>query len=193
MKARSNYFIGGSLLILLLAFLLLSFLGFNSRIFQFSNLILKRSSFFPKFIKNKLAKLFEAANEFSNLSMQDLLYILIISFAGHVLGIVVFYLFAVSINIDISFINLGWIRSFLLLLLMLPISFSGIGVREGSLVLILNNYGVLPEKALALSLLLLARTVIFGLIGGAIEAIQIFFIKGKYKIQQNEIWKRTKT
>ena len=176
-KARSNYFIGGTLLILFLGFLSLYFLAFNRRMFQFSDLILKRSSFIPEFIKNKLAKLFEAANEFSDLSMQNLLYILFLSFVGHALGIVVFYLFAVSIDIDISFINLGWIRSILVLLLMLPISFSGIGVREGSLVVILNNYSVLPEKAVALSLLLLARTVFFGLIGGVIEAIQIFFSK----------------
>jgi hypothetical protein len=121
-KARSNYFIGGFLLILLLGFLLLHFLGFNSRIFQFSDLTRKR-------------------------------------------------------DIDISFINLGWIRSFLLLLLMLPISFSGIGVREGSLVVMLQDYSILPEEAVALSLLLFARIVFWGLVGGVIEANQILLTK----------------
>ena len=176
-KARSNYFIGGSLLILFLGFLLLYLLGFSNRIFQFSDFLIKRSSFFPEFIKNKLAKLLDAANDFRDLSMQDLFYFLLLSFVCHVLGIFVFYLLAVSIDIDISFINLGWIRSVLLLVLLLPISFSGIGVRDGSLIVLLNQYSVLPEKAIALSLLLFARTVFIGLVGGVLEAIQIFFSK----------------
>ena len=176
-NARSNYLIGGTLFILLLGLLLLYFLTFNKHTFQFSDLVLKRLSFIPKSIRNWFAKWLDTANEFSDFSKQNFLYLLFISFIGNILGIVLFYLFAVSIDIDISFINSGWIRSFLLLLLMLPISFSGIGVREGSLVVILDNYSVLPEKAVALSFLLLARIVFFGLIGAVIEAIQIFYPK----------------
>ncbi|HEV7715161.1 MAG TPA: hypothetical protein VGO53_06180, partial [Steroidobacteraceae bacterium] len=49
-----------------------------------------------------------------------------------------------------------------------------IGVREGSLIAILGTYGLAPSLAVAYSLLLLTRTVLLGLLGGACEAWNVF-------------------
>ncbi len=65
--------------------------------------------------------------------------------------------------------NLGWVRTVLVVVLMLPISWSGFGVREGSLILLLRPYGVLPEAAVGLSLLIFFRGALRALVGGLVE------------------------
>lgn len=52
------------------------------------------------------------------------------------------------------------------LLTMLPVSFNGIGVREGGLILLFAPYGVSKEQALALGVAWFALTVGVGLVGG---------------------------
>jgi uncharacterized membrane protein YbhN (UPF0104 family) len=49
---------------------------------------------------------------------------------------------------------------------MLPVSFSGIGLREGGLIYFLNKLGVAPEKAVACGILWLAIVIASGLAGG---------------------------
>jgi hypothetical protein len=66
--------------------------------------------------------------------------------------------------------NLIWLRSALVVLIFLPISLSGIGVRDGALIVLLGEYGVLPAVAVGLSLLLLLRSVISAMIGGSLLA-----------------------
>jgi uncharacterized membrane protein YbhN (UPF0104 family) len=49
---------------------------------------------------------------------------------------------------------------------MLPVSFSGIGLREGGLLYFLSKLGVAPEKAVACGILWLAIVIASGLVGG---------------------------
>ncbi|MGH7799265.1 MAG: hypothetical protein ACREOW_01375 [Thermodesulfobacteriota bacterium] len=51
---------------------------------------------------------------------------------------VVYYILASSLDIDISFIAIGWIRGTVVMVTMIPIFLSGLGVREGSLILLLS-------------------------------------------------------
>ena len=57
-------------------------------------------------------------------------------------------------------------------LLALPISLSGLGVREGGYVYLFGRAGVPPHAALSLSLSFYAVSVGTGLIGGIIYAVQ---------------------
>ena len=54
---------------------------------------------------------------------------------------------------------------------MIPISFNGIGVREGAMVYFLGLKGIEPEPALALGLLFFSVQVVTSLIGGAAYAM----------------------
>ena len=73
-------------------------------------------------------------------------------------------------DINISIASIGWIRSLVVLITMIPISISGMGLREGSFIFILGTYGVGEETAFAYSLLIFAVTRIFpGLLGGLFE------------------------
>ena len=52
------------------------------------------------------------------------------------------------------------------LAMVLPISISGVGVREGGLALLLAPYGVPAEKAVAIGLLWFLLNILCGLAGG---------------------------
>ncbi|MGH7563460.1 MAG: lysylphosphatidylglycerol synthase transmembrane domain-containing protein [Gemmatimonadota bacterium] len=87
----------------------------------------------------------------------------------HALGILSFSLFALSLDVHLSLLTIGWIRVVLQVLLMLPISLSGIGVREGSLVILLQEYGVTSSQAVALAFLLFASVLVGNSLGGLFE------------------------
>ena len=92
--------------------------------------------------------------QYHNLSKSELIYIFGLSLIAQFLGIFVMFLLALSIGLNLSFLDLGWIRSFIVIITMLPISFSGIGVREASLIVLLQPYSVSSSDAVALSFLL---------------------------------------
>lgn len=93
----------------------------------------------------------------------------VLAILRHALGIVSFGLFALSVDVHLSFLTIGWIRVVLQVLLMLPISLSGIGVREGSLVILLQEYGVSSSHAVALAFLLFASVLVGNSLGGLFE------------------------
>lgn len=79
------------------------------------------------------------------------------------------YLVCLSVGVAISFLALLWIVATVSLLQMLPISISGIGVREGLFVFLFGQYGVCAPEALAVSIMIFAIQVLSGLIGGILE------------------------
>ena len=95
-----------------------------------------------------------------------------LSIAAHLFGVVVYYSLGASLGLDqtLSFVTVGWLRSAVILATMIPISVSGIALREGAMLLLLTSYGVPPESALAFSLLVFAVTaVVPGSVGGLLE------------------------
>ncbi|HES59635.1 MAG TPA: hypothetical protein ENO18_04305 [Caldithrix sp.] len=68
-------------------------------------------------------------------------------------------------------------RAAINIITMLPVSFAGLGVREGSLIFLLGNYGINPDTAFAYSLLLFFNMTLVSLFGGLIEFFD--FLSGK--------------
>lgn len=95
--------------------------------------------------------------------------VLFLAVSRHGIGIFGILLLATAMGLDLSFTTIGWFRAVLTLLLMLPISLGGFGVRELSFVGLLQPLGVAPAAAIGFSVLLLARNALVALIGGAIE------------------------
>jgi uncharacterized protein (TIRG00374 family) len=127
---------------------------------------LNLSSVYPK-IRNLVASM----DRYKNLSLSAVAMIAILSIAAHLFGILIYYLLARSIRMDISFISIAWIRSVVTIITMIPISVSGVGIREGSLVFLLRPFGIFGEKAVSLSLLVFGTTVLLiGITGGLLEA-----------------------
>jgi hypothetical protein len=98
------------------------------------------------------------------------------------------YLLAISLHIEITFYNLGWIRSVITIISSLPISVSGIGVREGGLIMLLERFSVPGSEAVALSFLILGCSVFVGLVGGLMEAGKLL-LSGKSS--QWALWNRS--
>jgi glycosyltransferase 2 family protein len=128
-------------------------------------------------LSSGISKLVTIINRFRRLSSNSIAFILTLSLTSQLLGVVVYYLLALALNIDISFLAMGWIRCAVVLITMIPISISGLGVREGSLLLLLKPYGIDSDESLALSFLIFTMTVVMiGFIGGLLEGLR-FLLK----------------
>ena len=97
---------------------------------------------------------------------------LAISLVFNALLIAVNYLIALSLGMEIPLWYFLLFVPLISFLLVLPISLSGLGVREGGYVYLFAQAGVSAPLALAMSLLFYALNVATGLIGGALYAFE---------------------
>lgn len=74
---------------------------------------------------------------------------------------------------QVPFLTLGWMRSAVQLLDNLPLSIAGLGVREATLLVLLEPYGVAGERAVAPAFILLGRRLLLGLVGGLLGGIRL--------------------
>jgi hypothetical protein len=117
-----------------------------------------------------LAKLFEATNRFRTMPWKSLALVLAISLVENLAGILSVYWLALALDLPVTFVQIAWIRSLLMIVTLLPVSISGLGIREGGFVVLLAPYAVPGSGAVALSLLLLAKNAFLATIGGVMEA-----------------------
>ncbi len=110
---------------------------------------------------------------FTAFSARERIIVLALSIGGQLVGVTVFWILARSLGLGVSWLTLGWTRAAAMLLVILPVSLSGLGVREAAVVFLLRPYGVASADALALSLLLFGTVVMVpGLVGGVWEALR---------------------
>jgi len=105
-----------------------------------------------------------------NLSTADAVSVGTLSLLKVVLAVATAYTFAAACGLQLSFATIGWMHAIVAVLVLLPISFAGLGVREGTLVLLSARYGVAAPLALAWSLLLFVGLLFVAAIGACIEA-----------------------
>ncbi|HEX6113072.1 MAG TPA: lysylphosphatidylglycerol synthase transmembrane domain-containing protein [Geminicoccaceae bacterium] len=118
----------------------------------------------------RAAAVAEAVGRFRRLTLRAQLAALGYSALTHLFGIATMVLFAWGLDSDVGFATLAWVRSLMAVLLLLPISWAGVGVREISLALLLTTFGVAAEVAVALGLLLSLRALLEGAMGALVEA-----------------------
>jgi len=165
------------ILTIILLFLLLSYyLLFNNKGYSFLKKLIDKIN--NPIVSGKLVslhdKLVESIKRFNNISKSLLIYIIGISVLKHLLGVLCFYLFALSLGINISFVDFGWIRSLLLIAISVPISLSGIGIREGTLIYLFQDFGITATDTVAFSFILFIRILFVGIIGGIFEGKNLF-------------------
>ncbi|MDI6752579.1 MAG: lysylphosphatidylglycerol synthase transmembrane domain-containing protein [bacterium] len=83
------------------------------------------------------------------------------------------YFAAYALGIKVSFIGLVWIVAVISIAQLLPISISGIGVREGIFVFLLKEYHVTSQEALALSLIIFGISILMGITGGVMDIFKL--------------------
>jgi uncharacterized protein (TIRG00374 family) len=124
----------------------------------------------PLSLQRLLQKQMLSIGRFRQLPRSSILAISIISCLEHLAGIFLILFLAYAVSAELTFVQIGWLRSAVVLVQLLPVSFSGLGVREGTIVLLLQPYGIEGSLALSLSLLLFGKNLFIGAIGGMIEA-----------------------
>ena len=112
----------------------------------------------------------EAIGRFRRLPWPDQMGAIGYAALTHLFGIATMVLFAWGLGAEIGVGAIGWVRSLMALLLLLPISWAGVGVREVSLALLLVPFGMAPGEAVALGVLLSLRALLEGAMGAVIEA-----------------------
>lgn len=128
----------------------------------------------PNLIQEKIGKVWGSIKQFQEIPPRSLNYTLFLALLFHSVQIFSLYLFMRAVNINISIVTIAWITAAVFFLQMLPISVSGLGVREGAFVFLLRKYSICAPDAMALSLLIFAVSVAFALLGGVFEALEFF-------------------
>ncbi len=95
---------------------------------------------------------------------------MIISFVNQAMSILIVYAFGVAIGAQIDLQVLLLIVPIILLIGVLPITISGLGIREGAFVVLLTAVGVSADQAFAVALLSRLGLVLPALVGGVLYA-----------------------
>lgn len=102
--------------------------------------------------------------------------ILLIAFLVSLLlqvNVILFYYFiGVSLDLGVSFLYFSMIVPVALVVLLVPFSINGIGIREGIFVYLLTELGVQTKDAIALSWISFGLMLTQGIIGGVIFALR---------------------
>lgn len=99
---------------------------------------------------------------------------ILLSVAVHGLGIFAWWILARAIGLELGVLEVAWVRSASLIVGLLPVTVGGLGLREGTAVLLLALFGVAAADALALSLLAFLVTVLgVGAVGGVGESARL--------------------
>lgn len=103
-----------------------------------------------------------------------ILWALVISMIANGLSIVNIYLYALAVGADVSLAKAAVVAPAVLAVGLLPISLNGLGLIEGTFVVLLGFMGIPPDMALAVALL--RRLVLLGqsLIGGVLYSSKRF-------------------
>lgn len=126
------------------------------------------------FIKEALLKLIDAADDYRHIPISSRLQLSIYAISWHLGILASTYLFSLALGLTIPLSVLAWIRAVVMLALLLPVTISGFGVREGSWVYFLGLYEVAPADAFALSLLTFVPILFQAAIGFALEIKTLF-------------------
>lgn len=169
---------GKSIIIPIVIFLALSiiifFLILNPNIFGLKKLAKK-----IKFLSKLFEKLINVYNTFLSFKKYKLVIIKVLFYSLSLQFAVVinYWLASRALGISLDLTAFIFIVPVVSIISMLPISLGGIGVREGSLVFLMVSLGAQNAKAVMCSLLLLAMSLIMGVIGGLVYAIRPLIAK----------------
>lgn len=114
---------------------------------------------------NILIKSWKNGLEFFKRNYKRVVMAFLICVPVHVTAFGIAFVVAKYLGIEIGFVDICMVFSLVWVITTIPITISGLGVRELSLVYFLSFYGVEGEKAAALSVYLYIITIALGFIG----------------------------
>ncbi len=143
--------------------------------------VLVRNKLINCFPHGKLNKVFlffrVGIGTLSSLSGKTLLMVLILSGFSQAVDILACFLFSKAIGIGLSLPVFFGVIPLVYLVIVLPISLGGLGVREGILVFLLSMFGIGTTEAITLSFIIYIDRIFYGTIGGLVEFMEAFKVK----------------
>jgi uncharacterized membrane protein YbhN (UPF0104 family) len=134
----------------------------------------------------KFEKLLEAALAYAHMPATGLLITITSGILSYLTVIASTVMFAKSLGIDISYLEMGWIQAVTSLVSQLPFTMAeGLGVREVTLVALLGTFNISSELALAMSFLVFIQGIFIAILGGVVEAVRIFRDRQLPKLDPN--------
>jgi uncharacterized membrane protein YbhN (UPF0104 family) len=75
-------------------------------------------------------------------------------------------------SVPLGFMDITWIGSLVLLLQTIPISFAGIGLREGAYAYLFALFNLPPEKGVLIGILFFSQMLVIAFVGGILELFE---------------------
>lgn len=123
-----------------------------------------------------------------------LLKLLFVSFPIQIATIFIYKIIFASMDISVFFLVFLLSVPLIILISLLPISFGGLGVREGMTVFVFSMAGVPKDTALSVSLVYLSVIYLVSLIGGfflIMRNVKIYY-NAHFKVLVNEALEKKK-
>jgi uncharacterized membrane protein YbhN (UPF0104 family) len=102
-------------------------------------------------------------------SSRTLLGVLFLGTVYQGIGVLIMAILARGVGIELPFCDWCWIFGLISLVVFIPVTVGGIGLREGGLIFLLGDLGLPNEKGLALALSILALQLFGALLGAIVD------------------------
>jgi glycosyltransferase 2 family protein len=120
-------------------------------------------------VHRALPRLRDAAQRMRRMRPGAILRIVACSVLWNGLALLSMVLAAMAVGAEVSWVTLGWLRSLLAIILLLPLGWGGLGVREASTAALLAPYGVAPAMAVAIGAIVSLRNILEAVLGAGVE------------------------
>ena len=121
-------------------------------------------------LERKLTGLRHALRQTARMPVSTHIRAFAASIVSHAGGVLFYWILAQALDLEVSLVTIGWVRSAVVLISMVPVSLGGIGLREAAFLFFLTPYGIGQEQAVAYSFLVFVVAVLFtGFLGGILE------------------------
>ncbi len=126
---------------------------------------------FLKKIKNVIESIYSGWKEYV-FQRKILLNALLLGAANQMIGVVQIYFIAQALDIIVPFFEYMWMIPMTSFILLLPISFGGLGLRDVSLVGFLGLFSVAGEKGTMVSVIILSSQILSACVGGILVLLR---------------------
>ncbi len=121
---------------------------------------------------SRIATIFQQVTREFEGQGQLLIRSLLLSFVIHLNTVITYYLVGKAVGIDLDFWVYVGVVPIALIIMMIPLSINGIGLREGAFTVLLGQFGVEVSLALTFSWVYYGMTLVHGVIGGVVYAFR---------------------
>lgn len=124
-------------------------------------------------LANVIGRLMEAFRTYQKIEIRNVGIVLLSSFLGYIFFVLSALALTKGMNLDLGVFAIAWIRSLTLLLALIPITVAGLGLREGSLIVLFGSYGISPTHAFAFAMASFSIQIVLGLLGAGLELFRV--------------------